>query len=86
MTFSVVLVDELRHVKDHCCPDMSEQSNMYFPAAEIPLLANRSKFGLPNGGLFQTILFTEVKGARQVAAKTFDRPRCSNFGFGAILV
>jgi hypothetical protein len=43
MTFSLVLTNEPRHVKEHCCAEMSEQANMSFPGAESPLLGSTDK-------------------------------------------
>jgi hypothetical protein len=38
--FALVLKNEKRHVKDHCCRKMTEQVNMHWPEAESPLLGS----------------------------------------------
>jgi hypothetical protein len=43
MTFSLVLTDEARYTKEHCCAEMTEQVNMAFPKAKSPLLGSTDK-------------------------------------------
>ena len=43
MTFSLVLTDEGKHAKEHCCAEMSEQANLVFSDAISPLLGSTDK-------------------------------------------
>ena len=43
MNFSLVLTEEPRYAKEHCCGEMTEQANMSFPDARSQLLGSTNK-------------------------------------------
>jgi hypothetical protein len=38
--FALILSNEKRHVKDHCCREMTDQVNMHWSKAKSPLLGS----------------------------------------------
>jgi hypothetical protein len=70
MNFSLVLKDELIHIKEHCCSEMSEQANMLYPNAESRLLGSTDK------RIYWSVIFEEYGLICQPSAEILHIKHC----------
>ena len=68
--FALILKNEKRHVKDHCCHQMTEQVNMHWPNAESPLL------GSTDQRIYWSPVFDEYGLICQPSAEVLDIQHC----------
>ena len=75
--FALILSNEKRHVKEHCCCEMTDQVNMCWPKAESPLL------GSTDQRIYWSPVFDEYGLICQPSAETLKIVFCIHISFGS---